>query len=202
MAVREIRTFRLEDWEGNIYKPEGLLDKTVGSNGSSVGASSIIPNGTGLNSTHGAQIGDNTTSTGTAIILNSSNERDLNLATVHFTDLTFGMYGVNIRSKISRAYVPNILRVNTYYVDLNGINPSILLSTTDIGSSHYREAYNIFRNVGFVTEFRGKFSNNMALKVEVILKRGSGVNVVLDSITTSRAFTAVSGAGTMITIGE
>ena len=124
---REIRTIRIEDWKGNIYRPEGVGS---GGGGSTVNPGDIQPDpGTGggsgsigpddMNSTEGSIASDPGASTGKAIIASSDASKDKNLATVLFDNMTFGKVAISLRFKSNiGSGTTEVLRVNVYYVDL------------------------------------------------------------------------------------
>ena len=53
-------------------------------------------------------------------------------------------------------------------------------------------------DIGFVTEFSGTYTTNMACKVEILLVKGTGKTVSLDCIVANKAFTAITGTPTIM----
>lgn len=196
--LREIRTMRIEDWMGNVYKPEGV--GSGGSGGSSIGGNEINTGGTGINTSEGTQIGDPNANGSTSIIITAPPAGSTkNAATVHFDDVSFGNYAVNLRIKCSRANISDedILTVNVYYVDNTEANPVIPVSQTKIKEHHFKAA-NRYIDIGFATEFYGIFTTSMSMRVEILINGGSGVTITLDTITVAKAFVAVTGTSTII----
>lgn len=195
-SKREIRTIRIEDSEGNVYKPEGVGNG--GGGGESIGSDTIgTPDSGSVNITDGSNIADPDSNNGTAIIINSSTT-DKNVATVIFGNVTLGKWAIVIRAKSSIAGAnndTNILKVNTYYVDNTNVEPTKLLSTTYIKARHFEEK-DTYCEVGFATDFKGKFTSSVSLKVEILVLANSGATITFDRVTTAKAFVAVTGTPT------
>lgn len=198
-SKREIRTIRIEDHEGNVYKPEGVGNG--GGGGESVGSGDIgSPDSGSVNTSDGTQVGDPDSNGGTAIIVPPSTTLDKNVATIIFGNVTFGKWAVVIRAKSSLGGGSNdnsILRVKTYYIDNTNTNPMKLLSTTLIKVRHF-EAANKYCEVGFVTDFTGLYSSSVSLKVVVELIANCGATVTFDQMTVAKSFVAVTGTPTSI----
>ena len=86
--AREVRTIRIEDWEGNIYRPEGVAGSSGGAGsggtgGASIGSSNIGTTGSGAtNTSDGVQTGDPYANDGTAILITSLPNKEKVVASV------------------------------------------------------------------------------------------------------------------------
>ena len=203
---REIRTIRIEDCNGNIYRPEGVGGGSSGDSSSSDdfqqdtgvggGAGSITPDD--MNSTSATKTTDTSSSTGKVLMIASNESKTQNIATALFSNTKFGKIAVALRLKSTDgSTTDDLIQVNTYYVDLTKTNETVKLSTTTFKGTHIGVA-NKFVDLGFVTEFSGIYSSNMAMKVEVLLLPASGITVSLDNVSVNRAFTAITGTPTTI----
>lgn len=196
----EIRTTRVEDWEGNVY----LLGGAGGGQGGISTDSTDI--GKGGSTTSGSHTNDVFSNSGECIELSSSGSADQNLATVDFTDVTFGDYSVSIRMKsdfITKQNNP-LLTIYTYYhIDAaNGVpEVNTLLSTTDVHPELFNEI-NVYQTFGFVTRFKGTFNKKMSLRVAIMLRAQSEPPVMktvrLDNITVNHAYTGLTGVATLL----
>lgn len=201
--AREVRTFRIEDWEGNIYKPEGVADGVNGANGasggSSINSSNIGQAGSGAtNTTEGVQTGDPYANNGTTIIITALPSKEKIVADVTFSKIQFGKYAVMIRAKSNKiGSNDDLMKVNTYYVDESGAAVQRLLSSTIIKAKHFDSTQD-YSDIGFVTNFTGVYTDNASLRVEVVLLKNTSTTICLDSVTISRAFTAVTGTPTTV----
>lgn len=204
--TREIRTIRIEDWNGNIYRPEGVGSGGGGSTtnpgdirpdpGTGGGGGSITPDN--MNSTQGSITTDTEASSGESIVIVADPSKDKNVATVIFDNMTFGKVAVSMRLKSSiGSGTKSILKCNVYYVDITETNPTKRLSSTIITANQIGVA-NKYVDVGFVTEFSGKYTSNMACKIELLVLKNTGATITLDSITSSKAFTALTGSPTVL----
>ena len=184
--AREVRTIRIEDWEGNIYRPEGVAGSSGGAGsggtgGASIGSSNIGTTGSGAtNTSDGVQTGDPYANDGTAILITSLPNKEKVVASVAFTSLPFGKYSVIVRAKCNKIGTEQeILKVKTYFEDESGTAIKRLLSET-------------------VINFTGVFTNYATLRVEVILVATPSVTVSFDNVTISRAPVAVTGTPTLV----
>lgn len=156
--AREVRTCRLEDWEGNIYKLEG----TGGSGGATGTVISPTENINNIE-TDGTVVED-PESSGSAIII-SSGATEKNFATVYVDGLIFGDYSVTLRLKSSNnSTANNLLQIKTYY-SLEGAN-DILLSTTNVAGTAFAAA-NVYQQLNFITKFKGVANVNMRMKIVI-----------------------------------
>ncbi|MBR1987800.1 MAG: hypothetical protein IKA36_02045 [Clostridia bacterium] len=202
---REIRTIRIEDWNGNIYHPEGVGGGSAGDNnapddfqpdtGSTGGAGSITSDT--ANTTAAVSTTDSNATTGKVLVI-SAGTTAKNVATALFDNLPFGKIAVSLRLKSSNGTTTsNIIQVNTYYVDLTQTNSTVKLSSTNFTGAHVGVA-NTFVDLGFVTEFKGVHTANMAFKVEVLILPNTGVTVTLDNVSVNKAFVAITGTPTTL----
>lgn len=202
--VREVRTIRIEDWEGNIYRPEGVAGSSGGAGsggtgGASIGSSNIGTTGSGAtNTSDGVQTGDPYANDGTAILITSLPNKEKVVASVAFTSLPFGKYSVIVRAKCNKIGTEQeILKVKTYFEDESGTAIKRLLSETVIKAKHF-DYIQDYSDFGFVTNFTGVFTNYATLRVEVILVATPSVTVSFDNVTISRAPVAVTGTPTLV----
>ena len=182
--TREIRTTRIEDWEGNIYKPEGV-GSSGGTGGQSAGSDDVTEGGSSsgaLNYTEGTHITDNNATDGTSIILTSDSSVNRVIVSATFDDVEFGRHSVVVRVKSSVANSDAvILKINTYYVDNTEANPTVLLETWNVKAKHFYGA-DVYSEVGFVTDFKGVKTTSISLCVEVIVVAGTGAAITFDNI--------------------
>lgn len=201
--AREVRTFRIEDWEGNIYKPEGVADGVNGSNsaagGSSIDSSNIGMAGSGAtNITEGVQTGDPYANSGTTIIVTALPSKEKIVADVTFSKIPFGKYSVMIRAKSNKIGTDeNLIKANVYYMDESGAAVQRLLSSTMIKAKHFDSTQD-YSDIGFVTNFSGVYTDNASMRVELILQKTTSTTICFDSVTITRAFTAVTGTPTTV----
>lgn len=203
--AREVRTIRIEDWEGNIYKPEGVIGSgsggglAGGTGGASIGSSDIGTTGSGAtNTSDGVQTGDPYANDGTAILITSLPSKEKTVASVAFTNLPFGKYSVIVRAKCNKIGTEQeILKVRTYFEDESGTAVKRALSETVIKAKHF-DSVQDYTDFGFVTNFTGVFTNYATLRVEVILVATPSVTVSFDNVTISRAPVAVTGTPTVV----
>lgn len=202
--AREVRTIRIEDWEGNIYKPEGVGGSgsgggAGGTGGASIGSSEIGTTGSGAtNTSDGIQTGDPYANNGTAILITSLPNKEKTVASVAFTNFPFGKYSVIVRAKCNKIGTDqDILKVKTYFEDESGTAIKRLLSETVIKAKHF-DSVQDYSDFGFVTNFTGVFTNYAAMRVEVILVATPSVTVSFDNVTISRAPVAVTGTPTVV----
>lgn len=190
-TTREIRTIRIEDWEGNIYRPEGVGS---GSGGVVTPADEI---GKGGSSTDGTLVEDSTSNNGTSIEVSSDPSSDMNIATMIFDDVSFGEYSIMTRLKTSNNASPNALvRIETFYY-IEGFEENKLSSTDVLGS--YFVSNNMYQSFGFVMKFMGNYDKNMKLKVVMtLLKRPEAVTVNFDSLVLNKAYTSLTGLSTVL----
>ena len=190
----EVRYIRIEDWMGNIYYPESGGSSTGGSiiNGSNVSDG-------GITTSDGQTTSDSNASTGQAIIVTDDGSGDKNVISSIFSNLPFGKVSCDIRLKSSIGSGTNVFMViNCYYWDNTNQEENysgILLSSTDITGNTIGKA-NEYVNIGLVTDFKGVATSSYGLKVEVILKSGSGATVHFDNMGIDKSFVGVTGTAT------
>lgn len=182
--MREIRTTRIEDWEGNIYKPEGV-GSGGGSGGQSTSSEDVSEGGVSsgaINYTDGTHISDNNSTDGTAILLVSDSTIDKILVTATFDDIEFGRHSVVARVKSSVANSDTvILKINTYYVDNTEANETVLLETWNVKAKHFYGS-DVYSEVGFVTDFKGIKTTSISLCVEILVVAGTEAALTFDNL--------------------
>lgn len=190
----ERRYIRIEDWEGNIYYPESGGSSTGGSIVDSSDASS-----TGTTTTDGQSTDDSQANNGTAIVVVADATEDQNIITTNFDNLSFGKISGNVRLKSSIGSGDTVLIViNCYYFDNTNQEDNYmgtLISSTEITGNKIG-VVNDYVDIGFVTNFKGISTSSVSLKVEVLLKAGTGCTVHLDQIAVTKSFAGVTGTAT------
>lgn len=195
---REIRTIRIEDWLGNIYRPEGV------GGGAAVGDPQypddikiidtpleLDPTGNLLtpnnkNITQGVYIPDTDASTGKAIVLDYEINKNKVLASILFEGLPFGYVSVGVRAKLffmGGGDTRPLFKILTYYIDTTSTE-QMMLSATYINKEMFVSGR--FSNLAIVTNFAGKFSKTMALKVVIVTEKlptiPAGAKIYLDNV--------------------
>lgn len=191
----ELRYIRIEDWNGNIYYPEG---PGSGTGGSTVDGTSITE--TGITRSDGQLTSDPNASKGQAVIVTDDGSgQDKLVFTTIFQNLTFGKVSCDVRLKSSIGSGSNtIIVANCYYFDNTNQDDNYqgtLLSSTNISGDVIGVA-NQYVNIGFVTDYKGVSTSSVGLKVELLLKAGTGATIHFDYISTDKAFAAVTGTST------
>ena len=182
-SKREIRTIRIEDWEGNVYRPEG-----VGSGGTS--GTIVSPSQNDKIETDGTIITDDGSS-GSVIMVQTDPTTEKNIATGYVSDLVFGDYSVAVRLKSSNnTATSNIVRIRTYY-SVEG-QTDVLLSTTYITANKFKAA-NTYQTFVFITTFKGVVDANQRLKIEV-----TSLPITTSSTICLDYFTVDMAAGSML----
>lgn len=190
----EKRYIRIEDWEGNIYYPESGGSSTGGAIVDSSDASS-----TGTTTTDGQSTDDSQANNGSAIVVVSDASKDQNVITTKFDNLSFGKISGNIRLKSSIGSGDTvILVINCYYFDNTNQEDEYmgtLISSTEITGDKIGVTGE-YIDIGFVTNFKGISTSSVSLKVEVLLKAGTGCTIHLDQIAVAKSFVGVTGTAT------
>lgn len=185
--TREIRTARVEDWNGNIYK----FGSDGTDSGGSIGPDKINTDGGGVNTSDGSIVGDTTANNASAIVITSPTSGTKNVATVSFDNATFGKYNVKFRAKCSGINATNmettVLIVNVYYVDNTGVNPTAIMTTIPIKKKHFNVS-DIYTDICFMTNFSGIYTTSIEMKIEILINGGVNSTITFDSISIIKAF--------------
>ena len=191
--MAERRYYRLEDWRGNVYIP----DQTAGDLANIHKDASLKDDpGSGMSS-DGTIVADQDANLGKAILLSSSNGASKNLLTAVFDNLSFGKYSVTLRMKGNIASGnTEIVRVTCYYIDNSGTYATTTLSYTIMTGETFGVA-NKYLDLGFITDFRGKFSSSISLKVVVDLAGVAGTTMYMDTIDVQKANVGMAGLNTI-----
>lgn len=194
VAVREIRSTRVEDWNGNIYNFESSSSGTSGT----IIDNSDVSDG-GITTSDGNITDDSYANTGKAIVVVADPTVDKHIITTKLNDLPFGKISCQIRfkSSIGTGTTP-IIVANCYYFDNTNTEESysgILLSSTVITGEKIGVTGE-YIEVGFVTDYKGIYTTSKSLMIDVLLKAGTNATIYFDYLAAQKSYAGVTGTAT------
>ena len=194
VAVREIRSTRVEDWNGNIYNFESSSSGTAGT----IVSGSDVTEG-GITNSDGESIDDSNANGGKAIVVVSDPSTDKTIIKTKISDLPFGKISIQLRlkSSVGNGTTP-IIAVNCYYFDNTNTDENyngILLSTTNITGNQIGVAGE-YLEIGLVTDYKGIYTTSKSLMIEALLKANTNATVYFDYLAAQKSYTGVTGTAT------
>lgn len=110
-------------------------------------------------------------------------------------DIAFGLQSIVLRIKSSLIGTnDNIVQVKTYY-EYETI--SRVLSTTYLKANHFDNA-NVYKELGFITNFKGEYKEGKKLRVLIQSIANSGADITLDYINISPSMPGVTALPTVL----
>lgn len=194
VAVREIRSTRVEDWNGNIYNFES---SSAGTSGTIIDGSDVSDGG--ITTSDGELADDSYANTGKAIVVVADPSVDKHIITTKLSDLPFGKISCQIRfkSSVGSGTTPVII-ANCYYFDNTNTDENyagILLSSTSITGAKIG-ATGEYVEVGFVTDYKGIYTTSKSLMIDILLKAGSNATIYFDYLAAQKSYAGVTGTAT------
>lgn len=189
---REKRYFQLQDWMGNVYEQAAGSSSVGSQSGGTIDGGLIGTDYLPGSSTDGLIQSDGQSSTGSSIVI-TPGSYDKNIATVKFSDLTFGRYAIMARIKSSDITSDkNIITISSYYTDGTNANGEMLLQKTLFKAKDLKlmtdpsPSTDQYYEIGTTVDFTGAYTNAIALRVEIKLLANTNTMIALDYISVQK----------------
>lgn len=145
-------------------------------------------------SSSGSYIDDESATFGRCIKVSAPTE-DTNILTYDISGLSFGFQSIMLRLKSSLVgTTANLVLIKTYYVCGDTVTQ---LSTTYLKASNFTTA-EIYKELGFVTNFKGEFNEEMKLRIEIVSLANNGADITLDHVTVTPAMPGITAMPTVL----